>query len=80
MPESFREDAQAALERIRLRIESLSRAGGFVGNQRSVASPKISIGFTLFRGRDDSSQSLYRRADQALYRAKAAGGNGILGD
>jgi diguanylate cyclase (GGDEF)-like protein len=79
LPETDSGEARSALDRIRTHIASIHRAGAF-GDESRTASPRISIGFSLFRGRGDSSKALYRRADQALYRAKAAGRNRVEGD
>ena len=79
LPETDPDEARSALERIRQAIASIHRAGAF-GDSHHSASPRISIGFSLFQGRRDSSKALYRRADQALYRAKAAGRNRVEGD
>ena len=79
LPETDPDEARSALERIRQTIASIHRAGAFADVGHS-ASPRISIGFSLFQGHRDSSKALYRRADQALYRAKAAGRNRVEGD
>ena len=78
-PETNPDEARSALDRIRQAVASIHRTGAF-GDASRTASPRISIGFTLFRGRGDSSKALYRRADQALYRAKEAGRNRVEGD
>ncbi len=78
-PETNPDEARSALDRIRQAVASIHRTGVY-DDARHTASPRVSIGFTIFRGRGDSSKALYRRADQALYRAKAAGRNRVEGD
>lgn len=40
----------------------------------------VSVGVTSLTGNGESSAALLRRADQALYRAKGAGRNGVIAE
>jgi two-component system cell cycle response regulator len=75
MPETDMAVAAMVAERLRRRIaaEPFSIAQGT--NQIPVT---ISIGIAALRGKEDTSASLLKRADQALYRAKRDGRNRVV--
>lgn len=71
MPETGLEDATAALERLRQRVE------GTVGSPRG-PGVTISCGIAAWSARlDESADHVVRRADNALYEAKRAGRNRV---
>jgi diguanylate cyclase (GGDEF)-like protein len=69
LPESSLEDAERLFHRLQLAINSQHVA--------RVAQLGISAGMAEL-GRDDDATSLFRRADQALYRAKGAGRGRVM--
>ncbi len=69
MPETAREEAMLALDKIRAAIANAS----FNYKDQSI-SITVSIGATEFKGGDDV-ESAFARADKALYAAKAEGRN-----
>lgn len=78
LPETGGEAARQAAERIRADIAAIDATRWFA--DRTIT---VSIGLTLARRGTDSVSSALRRADDALYRAKAAGRNRVevlLGD
>lgn len=62
-------DAQLLAERLRRQVEAHAFS--------TVGSLTISIGGTAYR-HGDSAASLFARADEALYRAKASGRNAVV--
>lgn len=73
LPHTDKENASAVLERVREAVETtvLTLESG------DVINPTVSIGATASETNDDVS-SIYRRADQALYKAKHVGRNCIV--
>jgi diguanylate cyclase (GGDEF)-like protein len=71
LPETPRTGAFVVADRIRSRIEQYFR------RRRSAAAVTISGGVASFPEDADGVEELVRRADQALYRSKAAGKNRI---
>ncbi len=75
---SFRQSALVA-EKIRLRLASpfvIGAESGAVPGKCVEHRCSSSIGMTLFSG-DDTTENALRRADEAMYRAKEAGGNTV---
>jgi diguanylate cyclase (GGDEF)-like protein/PAS domain S-box-containing protein len=72
LPDSDAEHARAAAERLRGNIENEPAMTSF-GN----IAFTVSIGVTLLHAGDNSADQPLLRADQALYRAKAAGRNHV---
>ncbi len=75
MPDTRIEDAQRIAERIRLHVGS---APFRVSGGRESLSVTISIGVAATVGEGDSPDKLLKRADAALYEAKAAGRNRVI--
>lgn len=75
MPDTRLEDAQRIAERIRLHVGS---APFRVSGGRESLSVTISIGVAATFGEGDSPDKLLKRADAALYEAKAAGRNRVI--
>jgi two-component system cell cycle response regulator len=73
MPATKPADAARVAERVRAAISSEA----FEIGDHSV-SVSVSIGVSASRGGEDRPESLLRRADEALYRAKAAGRNQVI--
>ncbi|ASG64740.1 intracellular signaling protein [Idiomarina piscisalsi] len=73
LPHTDKENASTVLERVREAVETtvVTLESG------DVINPTVSIGATASETNDDVS-SIYRRADQALYKAKHAGRNCIV--
>ena len=69
LPESSVEDAELFFRRLKLAIQ-----GQPVGRVQNL---QISAGMAEL-GRDDDATSLFRRVDQALYRAKRAGKGQVM--
>lgn len=67
--------AVLAAERLRREIESVPFIINDDGSQIKVTA---SFGITQFMGRQDSSEAMLKRADEALYRAKEAGRNQVI--
>ncbi len=75
MPDTRLEDAHRIAERIRLHVAgSPFRVGG----EREPLSVTISIGVAATGGAGDSAEALLKRADEAVYAAKAAGRNAVF--
>jgi two-component system cell cycle response regulator len=75
MPGAKIEDAQRIAERIRLHVAgSPFRVSG--GNELLMVT--ISIGVTAVLGAGDTADALIKRADEAMYAAKAAGRNMVI--
>jgi len=75
MPETAIEDAERIAERIRLHVAG---APFRVSNGREVLSVTISIGVATTIGAGDTPEHLLKRADEALYEAKASGRNRVI--
>jgi two-component system cell cycle response regulator len=75
LPDTTLEAAYTIAERIRERVE----AEQFPIHRNSRAIPvTVSIGVASRRAGDMSSAEMMKRADDALYRAKAAGRNRVI--
>ncbi|SNT07490.1 diguanylate cyclase (GGDEF) domain-containing protein [Granulicella rosea] len=74
LPACELEGAAAIAERLRERVSHWS-APSRAGNLDVQVT--ISLGVAMFRGRGDTLDDLFRRGDEALYQAKAAGRNCI---
>ncbi|WP_420404095.1 PleD family two-component system response regulator [Nisaea sp.] len=77
MPDTSEEFAEAVAERLRKRVADTVVA---VESTDGPISVKISIGLTMRRDEDLAVEDLIRRADKALYGAKAAGRNRVVAD
>jgi two-component system cell cycle response regulator len=75
MPETSLKDAERIAERIRMHV---SGAPFRVAGGKEVLSVTISIGVTTTMGDSDSPEALLKRADEALYEAKASGRNRVI--
>ena len=75
MPETALEDAERIAERIRLHV---SGAPFRVAGGREVLTVTISIGVASTHGEGDTPDLLLKRADEALYEAKASGRNRVI--
>ncbi|MFI4933689.1 MAG: PleD family two-component system response regulator [Caulobacterales bacterium] len=75
MPDTALEDARRIAERIRLHVAGspFRVAGG-----AELLTVTISIGVAATAGRHDSAEGLLKRADEAVYEAKAAGRNMVI--
>ena len=77
MPETDKKQAKDAAERIRKIVEStefkLTHAVGHI-------KKTVSIGIAFLDELGDSGQSLLKRADEALYKAKNGGRNLVVSD
>jgi len=75
MPDTALDDAERIAERIRRYISGspfrLSRGS-------ELLTVTISIGVAVLNGPDDSPEALLKRADEALYEAKASGRNKVI--
>ncbi|GAB3089829.1 sensor domain-containing diguanylate cyclase [Lysobacter terrae] len=72
LPNTSRDGAMAVAERLRVRIDALRLGGDWGGN----ITPKVSIGVACIQGAT-RIEAVLKRADQALYAAKAAGRNRV---
>lgn len=70
-PEAARQGAEAAARYLQKEVGRTFRLGNIIHRNAS------SIGVTLFRGEQESIESLMRQIDLATYKAKAAGRNAI---
>ena len=77
MPETDMAVASVVAERLRRRIASETFS---VSDGQKAVSLTISIGIAALSGPNDSQQALFKRADQALYRAKREGRNRVVAD
>ncbi len=75
LPDTALEAGYAVAERIRSRVEATPFA--IQGNTRTIAVT-VSIGVSARRAGDAASADMMKRADDALYRAKAAGRNRVI--
>ncbi|MGW8391395.1 GGDEF domain-containing protein [Pseudoduganella sp. HUAS MS19] len=74
MPHTSCEQAAPIAERLRLRIAETLQALGSIGD-----AVTISGGLACFRAGDGSCEDVLKRGDDALYQAKRAGRNRIVG-
>lgn len=75
MPGCDREQAMTTAEALRKTVEAVS-----VEHQGKTYRVTLSLGVTSFRPGDQDIDTLMQRADQASYRAKAAGRNRVTAD
>ena len=75
MPDTALADAERIAERIRMHV---SGAPFRVSGGKEVISVTISIGVATTGGPDDTPDHLLKRADEALYEAKASGRNRVI--
>jgi two-component system cell cycle response regulator len=75
MPDTRLADAERIAERIRLHVAGSPFRVAGDSDQLTVT---ISIGVAATRGSGDSPESLLKRADEAVYEAKAAGRNRVI--
>jgi len=75
MPETTVEAAQRIAERIRLHVSGTPFR---VANGRQILTVTISIGVAATTGKGDTPSGLIKRADEALYEAKASGRNKVI--
>ena len=75
MPDTTLEDAQRIAERIRLHVSGTPFR---VANGTELLTVTISIGVACTLGQDDTPDGLLKRADEAVYDAKAAGRNQVV--
>jgi two-component system cell cycle response regulator len=75
MPDTKLEDAQRIAERIRLHVAGSPFRVAHGEEQLTVT---ISIGVASTSGEEDSPEALLKRADDAVYEAKAAGRNKVV--
>ena len=75
MPDTKIEDAQRIAERIRLHVAGSPFR---VSNGEDLLMVTISIGVAATLGADDTAEALIKRADEAVYEAKAAGRNTVI--
>lgn len=76
LPESAEADALVALERVRSKLQAKS----FLTADGQAVQLTVSIGVAVWHAGQASEAELLRRADRALYAAKAAGRNRIVVD
>lgn len=75
MPETGMDDAAAIAERLRIAVES----GPFrVSGGRESLNLTVSIGVATSEAPGDSPETILKRADEALYQAKANGRNRVM--
>ena len=75
MPDTALVDAERIAERIRMHV---SGAPFRVANGREILAVTISIGVATTLGLEDTPDALLKRADEALYEAKASGRNRVI--
>jgi two-component system cell cycle response regulator len=75
MPDTALVDAERIAERIRLHVAG---APFRVSHGREILTVTISIGVAATLGEHDSPEALLKRADAAVYEAKAAGRNRVI--
>ena len=83
LPETPLKEACAAAERVRMAVENLRPLPSAPCPAGKGTEPRVTASFGVASHRpekDEDVQSLYRRADKNLYRAKAAGRNRIVWD
>ena len=77
MPGAGLADARAAGERIRERMEA---APFRIQRGARAITVTVSVGIAIRHGQDTGASDMLRRADEALYRAKAAGRNRVVAE
>jgi two-component system cell cycle response regulator len=77
MPETDMAVASVVAERLRGRIASEPFS---IGGGQTAVPVTISIGIASLIGPEDTQAALFKRADQALYRAKREGRNRVVAD
>ena len=75
LPDTGRDAAYRVAERIRERVENTPFA---VQNNTRDIKVTVSVGVSSRRAGDASSADMMKRADDALYRAKASGRNRVI--
>ena len=75
MPETALEDAERIAERIRMHVAG---APFRVAGGKEILTVTISIGVASTHGATDTPELLLKRADEALYEAKASGRNKVI--
>ena len=75
MPDTRLEDAHRIAERIRLHVAGSPFR---VMNGQELLTVTISIGVAATLGADETPEALLKRADEAVYEAKAAGRNRVI--
>ena len=75
MPDTSLEAAQRVAERLRLHV---SGSPFHVAKVEELLQVTISIGVAATLGEDDTPEALLKRADEAVYEAKAAGRNVVI--
>jgi two-component system cell cycle response regulator len=75
MPGTALDDAERIAERIRRYV---SGSPFRVAQGSELLTVTISIGVAVLSGPNDTSEALLKRADEALYEAKAAGRNRVI--
>jgi two-component system cell cycle response regulator len=75
MPDTSLEDARRIAERIRLHVAGSPFR---VMNGDELLSVTISIGVAATLGAEDRPEALIKRADEAVYEAKASGRNRVI--
>jgi two-component system cell cycle response regulator len=76
MPDTDYRQAETIAERVR---QSISERNFDIGAERQLAVT-VSAGVTLNEARSDTPETLIKRADVALYRAKREGRNRVVFD
>ena len=74
LPETTLQSSKLVAERIRLNQSNLS----IVGEWKGTIALTVSIGVTCIKFEDDTFDEFFRRADKALYQAKALGRNQVF--
>jgi|Deesub1362A_J573_1020465.scaffolds.fasta_scaffold02376_9 diguanylate cyclase (GGDEF)-like protein len=77
LPETTLSGGQTLAERLRRVIGDIS-VGGEVGEERGPSRLSVSIGLSQLQPPDDDLNRLLKRADRALYQAKAQGRNQVV--
>ncbi len=75
MPDTELEDARRIAERIRLHVAGSPFR---VMDGKELLSVTISVGVATSAGAGETSQALFKRADEAVYEAKSAGRNRVV--
>jgi len=80
LPNANPEAALVVAERVRANVERILLPAHRIGEELKSPSIRltVSVGVATWTGPEDDVQSMLRRADASLYRAKAAGRNRVL--